>query len=185
MRYAINFDKTINQLVPYYLGGRKLILFLQSCIKPLQADNQAFVEWAKETRIEASMTSQIFKLEWFLNRKFSKYFDDSTQKITIKNGEKIGTPIFNESAQDVDDADQFIIYNKSEQKNGTGVLFHSNELTEGASYSFLVSCPKLWKSPSSGLLKDGVTENEFISMLSYYIDKYKISGKTYKITINK
>lgn len=185
MRYAINFDKTINQLVPYYLGGRKLILYLQSCIKPLQAVNQAFVEWAKETRIEASMTSQIFKLEWFLNRKFSKYFDDPAQKITIKNGEKIGTPIFNESAQGILDADQFVIYNESEAASNTAVLFHSNELTEGAMYSFLVSCPKLWKSPTSGLLKDGITENEFISMLTYYIDKYRISGKTYKITINK
>ena len=74
MRYAINFDKTINRLVPYYIGGRRLILYLQALMKPLQEANDAFVEYAKETRIEASMTSQKFKFEWFLNRKFSKYF---------------------------------------------------------------------------------------------------------------
>ena len=185
MRYKINFDKTINQLVPYYLGGRKLILFLQSCIKPLQVLNLSFVEWAKETRIEASMTSQIFKLEWYLNRKFAKYFDDSAQKITIKNGEIIGTPIFNQSAQDVLDSEQFIIYEQSEKEVDTAVLFHQNELTEENMYSFLVCCPKLWKSDSSGLLRNGITEVEFVSILSHYIDKYKISGKTYKIIINQ
>lgn len=185
MRYAINFDRTINQLVPYYLGGRKLILFLQSCIKPLQAVNQSFVEWAKETRIEATMTSQVFKLEWFLNRKFSKYFDDPTQKITIKNGEKIGTPIFNQSANDIADSEQFIIYEQVEGSEDTAVLFHKNELTDENMHSFIVCCPKLWKSESSGLLKDGIAEGEFISMLSHYVDKYKISGKTYKIIINQ
>ncbi len=185
MRYNINFDRTINQLVPYYLGGRKLILFLQSCIKPLQAVNQSFVDWAKETRIEASMTSQTFKLEWFLNRKFSKYFDDQAQKITIKNGEKIGTPIFNQSAQDIPDSEQFVIYEQTDNENDTAVLFHQNELTEENMYSFLVCCPKLWKSDSSGLLKDGIAEGELISMLAHYIDRYKISGKTYKIIINQ
>lgn len=184
MRYAINFDKIINQLVPYYLGGRKLILYLQSCLKPLQAVNASFVEWAKETRIEASMTSQIFKLEWFLNRKFQKYFDDPSQRISIKNGEKIGTPIYNQSASDIPESDQFKLYQQSEGGTDTAVLFHSNELTEGSMYSFLVCCPKLWKSPSSGLLKDGITEKEFIAMLTYYVEKYRISGKTYKITIN-
>lgn len=185
MRYTINFDRTINQLVPYYLGGRKLILFLQSCMKPLQAVNQSFVEWAKETRIEASMTSQVFKLEWFLNRKFSKYFDDPSQQITIKNGEKIGTPIFNQSAKDILSSSQFVIYDQTETDAETAVLFHKNELTEENMYSFLVCCPKLWKCESSGLLRDGISEAEFISMLSHYVDKYKISGKTYKIIINQ
>ena len=185
MRYAINFDRTINQLVPYYLGGRRLILFLQSCIKPLQAVNKTFVDWAKETRIEASMTSQIFKLEWFLNRKFSKYFDDPSQRITIKNGEKTGTPIYNQSAQDVLSTEQFILHSKAENSSQNAVLYHSNELTENSSYSFIVNCPKLWKSPTSGLLRDGISENELLTMIAFYIDKYKISGKTYTIITNQ
>lgn len=184
MRYSINFDKTINQLVPYYLGGRRLILFLQSCIKPLQSVNDEFVNWAKETKIEAAMTSQIFKFEWFLNRKFQKYFQDPSQRITIKNGEKIGTPIYNQSAQDITDAEQLVLYHENENSGGV-VMYHSNELTEGASYSFLVCCPTLWKDDKSQKLRDGITEQEFIAMLTHYVDKYKISGKTYKIIFNK
>lgn len=186
MRYAINFDRTINQLVPYYLGGRRLILFLQSCMKPLQHVNDTFVSWAKETKIEAAMTSQIFKLEWFLNRKFQKYFADSTQRITIKNGEKIGTPIFNQAASDIPDSEQFILYQGVEtEAENTAKLYHSNELTEGAAYSFLVCCPALWKDSTSQLLRDGITEKEFLAMLTHYVDKYRISGKTYKIIFNK
>lgn len=89
MRYKINFDKTINQLVPYYIGGRKLILYLQALMKPIQELSNAFSEYAKEQRIETAMTSQIFYFEWFLNRKFSKYFLNGGQ-ITIKNGERLG-----------------------------------------------------------------------------------------------
>lgn len=83
MRYFINFDKTINQLVPYYIGGRKLILYLQALMSPLRRVNDDFVEYAKETRIEAAMTSQIFKFEWYLNRKFKKYFANGG-RIAIK-----------------------------------------------------------------------------------------------------
>lgn len=183
MRYKINFDKTINQLVPYYLGGRKLILFLQSCIKPLQSVNDSFVEWAKETRIEASMTSQIFKFEWFLNRKFKKYFADQNERITIINGGKMGTPIYYQSATDIPDSEQFIIFGQ-EEEGESKKLYYSNELTEDAAFSFTVSCPKLLKS-EEGLLVGGITEKEFLSMVSFYVNKYRISGKTYNITIDK
>ena len=83
MRYYINFDKTINQLVPYYIGGRKLILYLQALMSPLRRLNDDFVSYAKETRIEAAMTSQIFKFEWFLNHKFSKYFAHGGRQQTL------------------------------------------------------------------------------------------------------
>lgn len=186
MRYAINFERVINQFVPYYLGGRRLILFLQSCMKPLQSVNDEFVDWAKETKIEAAMTSQIFKLEWFLNRKFQKYFADTSQRIAIKNGEKVGTPIYNQSASDDLDTNHLVLYQKQESGSGdTAKFVYANELTEGASYSFLVCCPALWKNETSQLLRDGITEKEFIAMLSHYIDKYRISGKTYKIIFNK
>ena len=93
MRYYINFDKTVNQLVPYYIGGRKLILYLQALLHPLRKLNDDFIAYAKETRIEAAMTSQIFKFEWYLNRKFKQYFIHGG-KITIKNSEVLGTPIY-------------------------------------------------------------------------------------------
>ena len=72
--YRINMDRLVNQLVPHYLGGRKLILFLQSILQPLNSLNIGWVTWADEKRIEAAMTSQVIMMEYFLNRKFCKYF---------------------------------------------------------------------------------------------------------------
>lgn len=173
MRYTINFDKAINQLVPYYIGGRKLILYLQALMKPLQTLNAAFSEYAKEQRIEAAMTSQIFYFEWFLNRKFSKYFLNGGQ-ITIKNGERLGVPIQWENA-DVDASEDLLLY-KEEEEIKNVALYHSNEQTDGSSHSFVVSSPAI----NTQLIS---IEN-YKAMLSHYIDKYRLSGKTYVIKIN-
>lgn len=173
MRYVINFSKTINQLVPYYIGGRKLILYLQALMKPLQVLNDSFVDYAKETRIEAAMTSQIFIFEWYLNRKFSKYFLDGGN-IVITNGEQLGTPIYNENA-DISQSDNMLLYKESEEID-TVSLYYSDERTDTNSFSFIVASPAI----NTAL----ISEEQYIAMLSYYIDRYKLAGKTYKIKIN-
>lgn len=173
MRYVINFNKTINQLIPYYLGGRKLILYLQALMKPLQLLNDAFAEYAKETRIEVSMTSQIIMFEWYLNRKLSKYFLNDGS-ISVKNGERIGTPIYNESA-DVSMSDNMLLYMEQEKQSNLA-LYHSNESTDKNTFSFVVSSPAINTAY--------ITTENYIAMLTYYIDKYRISGKSYKIKIN-
>ena len=184
MRYAINFDTTINQLVPYYMGGRTLILFLQACIKPLQKVNDAFVAWAKETRIEASMTSQTFKFEWYLNRKFAKYFEDPTQKITIQSTQVDGIPVYYQNVSEDGDTVYTILYHQNEN-NDSAHFSYKQEAISSADCSFIVNCPALRKNSTSSLLKPGITEKEFLAMLRHTIDKYKLSGKTYKIIINK
>lgn len=173
MRYIINFDKTINQFVPHYIGGRKLILYLQALMKPLQTLNDAFSEYAKEQRIEAAMTSQIFYFEWFLNRKFSKYFLNGGQ-ITIKNSERLGVPIQWEDA-DVSDSENLLLY-KEEENMKNVALYHSDEQTDESSHSFIVNSPAI----NTQL----ISLEKYQAMLSYYIDKYRLSGKTYIIKFN-
>lgn len=172
MRYYINFDKVINKLVPYYLGGRKLILYLQALMSPLQYVNDKFVQYAKETRIEAAMTSQIFKFEWYLNRKFSKYFASSGH-ITINNSESLGTPIYHSSAN-IALEENMLIYNEGEQnKTKQLILYKSNEQTQKSSVSFVVTTPKI----NTKL----ITESKYIAMLKYVIDKYRLANKSYII----
>lgn len=178
MRYFINFDKTINQLTPAYMGGRKLILFMQSLLYPLRSINDAFVEWAKETRIEASMTSQILPFEWFLNRKFSKYFLNPAGRITISNASTLGVAFHNQSA-DIPKTDNALLYQESEDSGSpkkSEKMYWENEKTDDNSYSFLVHTPAVDET----LIK---TE-AYIAMLSHYIDRYRLSGKTYKIIFN-
>lgn len=171
MRYYINFDKTINQLVPYYLGGRKLILYLQALLSPLRTINDRFVEYAKETRIEVAMTSQIFKFEWYLNRKFKKYFAGAGS-ISIKNHDVIGTPIYKESAN-IADSENLLIYKASETGVNHLVLYRSDEQTDESSVSFIVTTP-----PIDTQL---ISEQKYIAMLKYVIDKYRLANKTYLI----
>ncbi len=175
MRYYINFDKTINQFVPHYIGGRKLILLLQAFMHPLRAVNDSFVEWAKETRIEASMTSQIFKFEWFLNRKFKKYFLDGTARISIQNGVKLGVPIYAQSA-DIATSDNMLLYHASEGARLSEQLFYEDERTDESSVSFTVCSPLIDETL--------ITREAYTAKLSYYIDKYRLANKTYNIKFN-
>lgn len=174
MRYSINYDKTINQLVPHYLGGRRLILLIQAVLKPLQDLNNAFASWAAETRIEAAMTSQVIKFEWFLNHRFSKYFQNKSDRITIKTSSRIGAELHweNTSASGVEHA-VTRIEGESASASDNLILFHSDENESEGMVSFIVSSPEIDTTK--------ISQSDYVAMLSYQIDKYKLSGKTYSI----
>ncbi len=172
MRYSINFDKLVNRLVPYYMGGRKLILYLQAIIKPMQDINDDFVPYTQETLIEASMTSQIFKFEWYLNRKLKKYFVDSSKKISISNGSHLGVPIYYGNAS-IPLSDHILMYYDKESVNSLE-LRYQREKTVINSTSFIVYSPQI----NTQL----ITLEQYDKMLKGYIDKYRISNKTYIIS---
>lgn len=172
MRYYINFDKTINQLVPYYLGGRKLILYLQALLHPLRKTNDEFVGYAKETRIEAAMTSQIFKFEWYLNHKFKQFFAHGG-RITIKNSEVIGTPIYKESANIYDSENMLVKHESELDVSRQLVLYRSDEQTDEGSVSFIVTTPQIDIKL--------ISEQKYVAMLKYAIDRYRLANKTYII----
>lgn len=169
MRYWINFSKTINQLVPYYIGGRKLILYIQAILHPLQLINDEFSEYAKETRIEASMTSQKFKFEWYLNRKFSKYFINQGERIVITNGVHLGVPIYYGNA-DIPLSEHMVLYKESEGLK-SDAFYYEDEETEESVVSFIVSSPHI--------NTELISQEKYEAMVKYYIDRYRIAGKTY------
>jgi len=176
MRYSINFNKTVNQLVPYYLGGRKLILFLQSIVHPLQAVNTAFQTWAFEKRLEASMTSQIIKFEWFLNYKFSKYFANSAERISIMREIQVGAPFHYEGSQA-----SGITHRITRQESETGVqdnliLYRQEENATLNNQSFIVATPAIDTTK--------ISRTDYLALLKYQVDKYKLATKTYTIRFN-
>lgn len=173
MRYSINFDKTINQLTPHYIGGRNLILLMQALVSPLQILNKDFSEYAAEKRIEASMTSQILPFTWFLNRKFKKYFLQKSGRITITNLATLGVPLYNESA-DIVQGDNLSLYTEKEGKGKA--FYYQNERTDTNTYSFIVHTPAIDTSL--------ISKESYISMLTYWIERYRLAGKTYKIVFD-
>ena len=68
--YSININKQVNRLVPYYLRGRKMLLFLQGVCAPLGFFNDGetgFNTWAHKSLLDLSMTGQKVRLEWYIN----------------------------------------------------------------------------------------------------------------------
>ncbi len=173
MRYSINFDKTINQLTPHYIGGRKLILLMQALVSPLKSLNQDFAEYATEERIEASMTSQILPFTWFLNRKFKKYFQSQAERITITNMATLGVPIYNENA-DITQTENLSLYTEKEGKGNA--FYYQNERTDTNTCSFIVHSPAIDTTL--------ISKQSYLSMLTYWIERYRLAGKTYKIVFN-
>ena len=68
--YSINIEKQINRLLPYYLRGRKMMLFLHAISSPLQFFNTGdseFNKWAHRRLLDLSMNAQKMRLVWYLN----------------------------------------------------------------------------------------------------------------------
>lgn len=176
MRYRLPTDRLTNQLVPHYLSGRKFILFLQSLVWPLKTLNDRFVAFAKEKRIEAAMTSQVFYFEWYLNRKFGQYLADPAQKIYIKESSPIGVDIYFEDAEYAKpysvwfEGEQIITADQAEYPRLMHLLCEEKAVNRA---SFMVCVPQI-----------NIAEHEFVYMLSFAVNTYKIAGKTYLIKID-
>lgn len=177
MRYQLPTDRLINQIVPHYLSGRRIILFLQSLVWPLKTLNDRFVEFAREKSIDARMTSQVIWFEWYLNHRFNKYLFEPTEKIVLSEGEQIGVDIYHENAQDVKPftvwfgTEPVITADPMEEPRR---MYLSSEEKAVNKASFIVCVPEI-----------RIPEHEFVYMLSHVVNTYKIAGKTYLIKINR
>lgn len=176
MRYVLPTDKLINCLVPHYLTGRKYILFLQSLVWPLKTLNERFLVMAREKHIQARMTSQVIYLEWYLNYKFARYLADSRDRIFIRDSQSIGTDLYHEGASDSRpftlwyEGEEITALNKEEQPRPF-YLYAEEKLINRV--SFMVCVPPI-----------GIEVREFVYMLSFVVNTYRIAGKTYLIKID-
>ena len=68
--YSIDIPRQINRLLPFYMRGRKTMLFLHAICSPLSFFNDSesgFSKYAHEQLMELSMTAQKLRLTWYLN----------------------------------------------------------------------------------------------------------------------
>ena len=177
-RYKLPTDKLVNRLVPYYLSGRKYILFLQSLVYPLHSLSEKFRAFAAEKHIEARMTSQVMYFEWYLNHKFARYLKNSGERLVISQSDSLGVDIYHEDAAY---GKPFTLwYNFEEVTPGVKPEEKPREfhfLAEEKAInrvSFMVLVPEI-----------NITEKEFVYMLSFVINTYKVAGKTYLIKIDQ
>lgn len=177
MRYRLPTDRLVNMLVPHFLSGRKYVLFLQSLIHPLYTLNERFAVFAREKQIEARMSSQVLYFEWFLNDKFRHCFSDKQESIVIEESTAIGVDIYHEGAAY---SKPYTLWYENEvlavvdEKENPREFYRSSEEKCINKVSFVVSVPQI----------SGIEEKEFVYLLSYLVNTYKIAGKTYLIKIN-
>lgn len=176
MRYRLPTDRLINQLVPYYLSGRRYILLLQSLVYPLKTLNEEFERFAREKQIEARMTSQLIYFEWYLNYKFKQHFTNSEDRIFISETSPLGVDIYHEGARN---GKPFTVWQQSEQILTSDPAEEPKEFYQVAEeralnkVSFMVNVPAIT-----------IPTKEFVYMLSYVVNSYKVAGKTYLIKVD-
>lgn len=177
MRYELLTDKLVNRLVPHYLSGRRYILFLQSLMWPLKTLNDRFQAFAHEKHLEARMTSQTMYFEWYLNYKFGKYLEDSRDRIFIQESHSIGVDLYHEDAAGSRPCTiwyngEQITSDKAEEQPRAFYLNAEEKLINRV--SFMVCVPPI-----------RINTQEFVYMLSYAVNSYRIAGKTYLIKIDQ
>jgi len=113
--YNINMAKQVCRFLPYYMRGRKMVLFLQAISSPLSFFNDpsnGFNKFAHRQLLELSMNGQKIRLEWWLNNIFLSDYD-----ITIRSGSRI-------TVRD-EEVGNAILYKKAEIRNqATAPLFY-------------------------------------------------------------
>lgn len=82
----IDNAKLIGKLLPYWVRGRKISLFMQAILKPIVTVHQAFQVWALKKYIECHITAQKASLEWYLNYQLSSHFKYSDATFYIVFG---------------------------------------------------------------------------------------------------
>lgn len=174
MRYDIDFNKAVNRLVPPFMRGRKYILFIQSLVYSLQSLNNSFVSYAAETRIEASMTSIIFQLEWYLNRKLKSKLASPNTSIRVYNGAIQGCAVYHKKAYDNCPTltPRVLIPNSGATVLNTFAFKHFSEQGNEGSYSFRITYPPL---------ANGIDVDTFKNEVRDIVEKYRLSNKTFTI----
>ena len=89
-RFEIDNATVISKLLPYFIRGRKVILFLEAIAHPLVSIHNAFLEWGVEKQIECCVTSQKDVLLWYLTHVFKKYFVNTGEKFELSIREADG-----------------------------------------------------------------------------------------------
>ena len=160
-RYGIDFNRLVGQLVPLWLRGQKLVLFLQACVYPLQSLSDRFRIWAEKTRIDVSMTSQVIMLEWYFDRMFGK------GKVRIYNYFSNTNPCYYRNSLTYDRFHLPCFYrNESVTETSRKPLYRTIE-EDSYGTSFVVEVAFSLRSHEPEIRR--------------IIEKYKIVNKTYKI----
>lgn len=85
-KYRIDNSVQIGRLLPFYARGWRISRLLVAIAHPIETLHQAWLSWAEERIIEASITSQPMSLAWYLTHKLKAHFINHNDSFVITNG---------------------------------------------------------------------------------------------------
>lgn len=176
-KYKINLQATIGKILPYYARGRKMSLFLEAICHPIEMLHNAWIKWAEEKIVEASVTSQALPLAWFLKYKLSSHFINEGDEFVVNNG--IETPtnfIFTENEYFLSDEYSKHIYNEEENYDNLTMTIWSPEEILDDNINFTILAPEIKETSTYGT-------DEYMHDITKLTNQYNTSFKTYKIII--
>lgn len=173
LKYSINYDKVANMLTSVYQRGRRHILWIQALLKPLQTINDEFQSFVVDKKLEASVTSQVIHLEWYLNYKLRKYYVNQYDGVKFNHYVDLGVLFFDDGDLGEipnvawDEYDDWTSFEEDEQPKP---MYYESESAEAIGASFNVIIPEIT-----------IPFEDFEIIIRAEIDKYRIAGKTYTI----
>lgn len=172
-RYAIDFHRLVNSLVPHFMGGRKLILLLQSLVSPLKAVNTTFVQWAREYRLTALTNAQCMRLDYYLRHRLGDFVANTGEPFEFVHPRPSAVILY---SMTLDTAPKTVMYGNDET-GGNGVVFKKRgEILDSENGSFIVKAPAV---------KTDAPETEYLNRIRNIIDTYRVAGKTFDIQIKQ
>lgn len=177
--YNISNAKTICRTLPFFVRGRKMILFLEAAASPLISLHKTFLKWVMKMIIKTKITSQIGVLIWYLNYLFKERFLNESDSFDIDD--EVG----------IDWLTGFN-YREIAMYGIVGVRIFSTEENEFES-EYSISKPtkdinkRLDRVPiivHAPKLNGEYTEADYVRDILEVIDEYKTSFREWKVVIN-
>lgn len=82
-KYIIESKTLVGELMPYFLRGKKFMLFMTAISSPLDSINKAFREWCRDAIISAVTTSQVIVLKWSMKERLKQYFQNENDDFSF------------------------------------------------------------------------------------------------------
>lgn len=181
-RYTVSSKTLVGQVVPFFLRGRRILRFLAAVCTPLDSVNKSFCEWARDTLVDAAMTSQVVVMKWGLKCKLGKYMLNSADDFYFDTYDRSNYATLYENNAEQDGAPEvkqiYMSENEGEKlgENVARVLIRDRDEITGEGNEILIAAP-----PHNGR----VTDEEYERLIKQCLEKYLVYDVEYKIIISK
>lgn len=176
----LNIDngKLLGRLLPFWLRGKRIALFLLAILNPVVSLHNKFKAWALEHYIVAHITTQRQSIEWYLNYKLKSHFAEPMKHFEVICG--IGKPeniIFR--GNDLHNIEAYTapnFYGEEEGKDSHEmIVYYKDEVIEATGVATIYA-PKIIETINYDM-------EDYIKDIHSFLDRFMTNFRKYNIVI--